>query len=214
MKAEDICLDCTEKADKVYIDGSATKIGASAYAGWGMWSPDNANFKGNGPLKGKDQGSDRAEVRALLAALEKSTGRIEVITDNQYVRDTTNYLLSGGIVHKGKHSDLWHRIYDNFGKLISIRWVKAHLKQEKATAAGVSYEDWYGNDQADEQAKAGAEKHGYTRAQKFVIAKSKSRGQNSASHAQNLYQVHQKPSGKGGRGEAQKDQRQQNRSGW
>eukprot|EP00972_Heterocapsa_arctica_P051062 7506646-Heterocapsa_arctica.AAC.1 len=41
MKADDISLNCTEKADKVYIDGSATKTGASAYAGWGMWSPDN-----------------------------------------------------------------------------------------------------------------------------------------------------------------------------
>eukprot|EP00972_Heterocapsa_arctica_P017458 2579311-Heterocapsa_arctica.AAC.1 len=77
MKAEDICLDCTEKADKAYIDGSATKIGASAYAGWGMWSPEKANFKENGPLKGTYQGSDRAEVRALLAALEKSIGKIE-----------------------------------------------------------------------------------------------------------------------------------------
>eukprot|EP00972_Heterocapsa_arctica_P050896 7480527-Heterocapsa_arctica.AAC.1 len=28
MKADDISLNCTEKADKVYIDGSATKIGA------------------------------------------------------------------------------------------------------------------------------------------------------------------------------------------
>eukprot|EP00972_Heterocapsa_arctica_P026320 3874305-Heterocapsa_arctica.AAC.1 len=35
MKAEDTRLDSTEKADKLYIDGSATKIGASAYAGWG-----------------------------------------------------------------------------------------------------------------------------------------------------------------------------------
>eukprot|EP00972_Heterocapsa_arctica_P001985 285476-Heterocapsa_arctica.AAC.1 len=51
----------TTGADKVYVDGSAIKIGASAYAGWGMWSPDNANLKENGPLKGKDQGSDRAE---------------------------------------------------------------------------------------------------------------------------------------------------------
>eukprot|EP00972_Heterocapsa_arctica_P044548 6575381-Heterocapsa_arctica.AAC.1 len=71
MKADDISLDCTEKAYKVYIDGSATKIGASAYAGWGMWSPDNVNVTENGPLKGKDQGSDRAEVTASLAALEK-----------------------------------------------------------------------------------------------------------------------------------------------
>eukprot|EP00972_Heterocapsa_arctica_P030868 4542020-Heterocapsa_arctica.AAC.1 len=76
MKTEDISLNC-RKSDKVYIDGSATKIGASAYAGWGMWSPDNTHFKENGPLKGKRQGSDRAEVRALLAALERSTGQIE-----------------------------------------------------------------------------------------------------------------------------------------
>eukprot|EP00972_Heterocapsa_arctica_P081816 12058282-Heterocapsa_arctica.AAC.1 len=34
--------------------------------------------------------------------------------------------------------------------------------QTTTTAAGVTYEDWYGNDQADEQARAGAEKHGYT----------------------------------------------------
>eukprot|EP00972_Heterocapsa_arctica_P053854 7931058-Heterocapsa_arctica.AAC.1 len=61
MKAEDTGLDRTEKADKVYIDGSATKIGASAYAGWGLWSPANVNFKESGPLKGKYQGSDRAE---------------------------------------------------------------------------------------------------------------------------------------------------------
>eukprot|EP00972_Heterocapsa_arctica_P075628 11156517-Heterocapsa_arctica.AAC.1 len=35
MRAKDNSLDSTEKADKVYIDGSATRIGASAYAGWG-----------------------------------------------------------------------------------------------------------------------------------------------------------------------------------
>ena len=136
MRAEDTCLDSMEKADKVYIDGSATKIGASAYAGLGMWSPDNGNFKENGPLKGKGQRSDRAEVRALLAALEKTIGKIEVITDNQYVRDTSNYLLSGGTVHKGKHSDLWTRIHSNIEKLISIRWVKAHLTKRKSHSGG------------------------------------------------------------------------------
>eukprot|EP00972_Heterocapsa_arctica_P035262 5189132-Heterocapsa_arctica.AAC.1 len=41
MKEQDLCQPCTENTKKVYIDGSATKIGASAYAGWGMWSPDN-----------------------------------------------------------------------------------------------------------------------------------------------------------------------------
>eukprot|EP00972_Heterocapsa_arctica_P075101 11081416-Heterocapsa_arctica.AAC.1 len=61
MAAEDTEHDSTETAQQVYIDGSATQIEASAYAGWGMWSPDNTNFKEHGALKGKDQGSDRAE---------------------------------------------------------------------------------------------------------------------------------------------------------
>eukprot|EP00972_Heterocapsa_arctica_P071048 10497139-Heterocapsa_arctica.AAC.1 len=94
MKQQDLCQPCTENTNKVYIDGSATKIGASAHAGWGMWSPDNPNFKENGPLKGRDEGADRAEVRALVAALDKSIGGIEIITDNQYVRDTANYLFT------------------------------------------------------------------------------------------------------------------------
>eukprot|EP00972_Heterocapsa_arctica_P022104 3252325-Heterocapsa_arctica.AAC.1 len=34
MKEQDVCQPCTEHTNKVYIDGSATTIGASAYAGW------------------------------------------------------------------------------------------------------------------------------------------------------------------------------------
>eukprot|EP00972_Heterocapsa_arctica_P070282 10382053-Heterocapsa_arctica.AAC.1 len=87
-----------------------------------MWSPDNPNLNENGPPKGRDQGSDRAEVRALVAALEKTNCHLEVITDNRYVRDTATYLLAGGIGHKGKHSDLWQRVKDNIYKLIRIIW--------------------------------------------------------------------------------------------
>eukprot|EP00972_Heterocapsa_arctica_P047245 6970333-Heterocapsa_arctica.AAC.1 len=134
-----------------------------------MWSPDNVNFKENGPLKGKDH-NVRIELRLELCSLHWNNSQAKLrLSQNQYVRDTTNYLLSGGIVRNGKHSDLWRRIKENIWKLICIGWVKAHLKQEKATAAGVSYEDWHGNNQADEQAKAGAEKHGYTKRQTFAI---------------------------------------------
>eukprot|EP00972_Heterocapsa_arctica_P029589 4359060-Heterocapsa_arctica.AAC.1 len=84
MKEQDLCQPCAENTKKVYIDGSVTKNGASAYAGWGMWSPDNPTLKENGALKGRDQGSDRAEVRALVAALEKLIEGTDIITDNQY----------------------------------------------------------------------------------------------------------------------------------
>eukprot|EP00972_Heterocapsa_arctica_P021480 3161465-Heterocapsa_arctica.AAC.1 len=51
----------------------------------------------------------------------------------------------------------------------SIRWVKAHLKKENATKAGVCLADWFGNNEADVQAKSGAAKHGYTESQKTEI---------------------------------------------
>eukprot|EP00972_Heterocapsa_arctica_P022749 3349054-Heterocapsa_arctica.AAC.1 len=51
----------------------------------------------------------------------------------------------------------------------SIRWVKAHLNKETVTKAGVCFADWFGNNEADIQAKSGAAKHGYTESQKTYI---------------------------------------------
>eukprot|EP00972_Heterocapsa_arctica_P018134 2679314-Heterocapsa_arctica.AAC.1 len=69
--AEDLCHECKGTAKSVFIDGSPYKIG-------------------------KNQSSDRAEVRSLVAALEKTEGEIDIITDNQCVRDTAQYLETGG----------------------------------------------------------------------------------------------------------------------
>eukprot|EP00972_Heterocapsa_arctica_P002477 356677-Heterocapsa_arctica.AAC.2 len=93
MKAED---QCQGKATTVFIDGSSYNIGASNYSGWGLWSPDDQIFNENGPLKGTSQSSDRAEVRALVAALEKAEEDIYIITYNQYFRDTAQHIAAGG----------------------------------------------------------------------------------------------------------------------
>eukprot|EP00972_Heterocapsa_arctica_P021860 3215495-Heterocapsa_arctica.AAC.1 len=100
MMAEDLCHECKGTAKTVFIDGSCYTIGNSNYSGWGILSPDDHSFNDNGPLKGKHQSSDRAEVIALVAALEKTEGNIYIITDNKYVRDTAQYLETGGTVHK------------------------------------------------------------------------------------------------------------------
>eukprot|EP00972_Heterocapsa_arctica_P104001 15327794-Heterocapsa_arctica.AAC.1 len=83
-KATEVCHPCNGIINKVYIDGSATKVGAMCFAGWGLWTPDNPSFNDCGPLLGEEQGSDRAEVRVLVAALDKYEETIEVITDNQH----------------------------------------------------------------------------------------------------------------------------------
>eukprot|EP00972_Heterocapsa_arctica_P105492 15543821-Heterocapsa_arctica.AAC.1 len=62
MKAVEVCHPCTGKVKKIDIDGSSTKVGASCYAGWGPWTPDDQKFNECGPLLGEEQGSDRAEV--------------------------------------------------------------------------------------------------------------------------------------------------------
>eukprot|EP00972_Heterocapsa_arctica_P102648 15128946-Heterocapsa_arctica.AAC.1 len=141
MTAEDLCHECKGTAKTLYIDGSSYKIGNSNYSGWGIWSPDDHSFNEDGPLTNKKQSSDRVEVRALVVALEKAEGAIDVITDNQYIRDTAQYIETGGNVHKGKHYDLRTRIKNQIHKMKSIRWVTAHLKKENATKAGVCFAD-------------------------------------------------------------------------
>eukprot|EP00972_Heterocapsa_arctica_P075315 11110771-Heterocapsa_arctica.AAC.1 len=65
MMAEDLCHECKGTANTVFIDGSSYKMGNSNYSGLGIWSPDDQSFNDNGSLKGTNQSSDRAEVRAL-----------------------------------------------------------------------------------------------------------------------------------------------------
>eukprot|EP00972_Heterocapsa_arctica_P025761 3790485-Heterocapsa_arctica.AAC.1 len=187
MKAEDQCHECKGKAKSVFI-GSSYKIGASNYSGCGLWSPDDQSFNDNGPLKGTSQRSDRAEVRALVAALEKAEEEeVYVITDNQYVRDTAQYIAAGGTVHKGKHNDLWNIIEYQIHKMKNIRWVKTHLKTYSSTKAGVSFEGWFGNNEADIQAKRGAGKHGYTASQKNDIQSKVTLAKSVQEHMLNIY---------------------------
>eukprot|EP00972_Heterocapsa_arctica_P103704 15283795-Heterocapsa_arctica.AAC.1 len=44
-----------------------------------------------------------------------------------------------------------------------------HDKYQMGTKAGVCYEDWYGNNEAEIQANSGSAKHGYTENQKNAI---------------------------------------------
>eukprot|EP00972_Heterocapsa_arctica_P014165 2086303-Heterocapsa_arctica.AAC.1 len=69
--------------------------------------------------------------------------------------------------------------------MTNIRRVK-----EKATAAGVSYEDWFGNSEADIQAKEGADKHGYTAAQKYDIINKVTLAKNAQAHVLKNYIIY------------------------
>eukprot|EP00972_Heterocapsa_arctica_P027861 4097190-Heterocapsa_arctica.AAC.1 len=55
MKATDSCHPCKGVIKHVDIDGSATNIGASSYAGWGLWTPDDHRFNNHLPFLGEEQ---------------------------------------------------------------------------------------------------------------------------------------------------------------
>eukprot|EP00972_Heterocapsa_arctica_P064742 9553045-Heterocapsa_arctica.AAC.1 len=61
MNSEPQCLWTTGVITKDYTALPETEYMKTEDIRWGLWSPDNAIFKENGPLIGKDQGSDRAE---------------------------------------------------------------------------------------------------------------------------------------------------------
>eukprot|EP00972_Heterocapsa_arctica_P060356 8901268-Heterocapsa_arctica.AAC.1 len=63
-------------------------------------------------------------------------------------------------------------------------------EERKATAAGVSFDDWFGNNEADIQANKGAEKHGYTAAQKYDIINKVTLAKNVQNHLLNNYLIY------------------------
>eukprot|EP00972_Heterocapsa_arctica_P107189 15791544-Heterocapsa_arctica.AAC.1 len=63
-------------------------------------------------------------------------------------------------------------------------------EERKATAAGVSYEYWFGNTEADGQAKKGADEHGYTAAQKYDIINKVTLAKNAQTHMLKNYIIY------------------------
>eukprot|EP00972_Heterocapsa_arctica_P105958 15608922-Heterocapsa_arctica.AAC.1 len=61
------------------------------------------------------------------------------------------------------------------------------MKENKAIAMGVTRDDWYGNQMANEKAKEGSEMHGYTRNQKRRIRDN----EGPEAYHEDLHRLHQ-----------------------
>ena len=64
------------------------------------------------PLLGEDQTAQRAELRALLAALLQESRPLQVRSDSQYVVDTFAVLQQRGLDRIQSHRDLWVRVHE------------------------------------------------------------------------------------------------------
>ena len=95
---------------EAWTDGSALHPGVRqlSKAGWGLWIPGVEGGELAEPLCGTVQTSQRAEVRALVAALEATAGAVKVWTDNRYVCNGVRY-LEARTRPPFAHRDLWER---------------------------------------------------------------------------------------------------------
>ena len=121
-------------------------------------------------LPGPVQTVYRAELIALLVAVEIFRGDLTVISDCEGVVDEAERIRGGGRPSPtSRHADLWARLdaairRDATGSL-AIRWVPSH---EKEGSGRITPEDRHGNDRADQLAKARAKLVGPTPSQKVT----------------------------------------------
>ena len=100
----------------VYTDGSAIHgtSRALARAGWGVFYGEGCKHNISSKLHGQVQTSYRAEVRALLHAIQTAGTPICVYVDCQGVVNTINKFVDSGYVVPTKlnETDLWERIFE------------------------------------------------------------------------------------------------------
>ena len=119
-----------------------------------------------GPCPARSRLVYRAELYAILVALEVFRGDLEVVSDCKGVVDEAERFRSGRVNPTSRHADLWAR-YSGALKAQGIRsalvrWVPSH---EEEGSDRISPGDRAGNDRADGLANAHARLIGPTASQ-------------------------------------------------
>ena len=128
-------------------------------AGWGLWVPGCPAACASEPLRGPCQSAQHAELRAFVAALERTDGHVRIWTDSRFVTRGAAY-LDRGVLPAMRHADLWRRAHAVWRRgRTQAQWVKAHLDWSAARGRGISWQTWAGNQRADELAGLGASRH-------------------------------------------------------
>ena len=116
-----------------------------------------------GPCPG-EQTIGRAELAAIVQILNGAEPGV-ILTDCEGVQRKCASIQCGSITReelgKGTNADLWARAWEPLRgpQGWTVQWLPSHRSLPEALAAGVSQEDWHGNDLADAAAKEEARRH-------------------------------------------------------
>ena len=148
----------------MYTDGSChnqqypwlRRSGAGVF--WGLDHPLNIQLAQGGQA----HTSPRAELLAIVIAIEQARWPIHIFSDNQGFVRATQRLLKGEPTNALKDNhDLWGRISRRLHpnqKHIQITWIKGHAEDKHIIEGSSSIAHKYGNDAADLLANAGSKK--------------------------------------------------------
>jgi len=139
--------------------------------GWALMREGQVRAAARGPLPGARQTNNRAELWALLHALQSSTGTMIFWTDSEVlIRCWRQRRYQVKRYHRG-NGDIWRLIKEAIqtrggtAEDISIHHMRSHTEWEEADARGVPRWAWKGNREADERADQAAEEHAIPAAQ-------------------------------------------------
>ena len=127
-----------------------------------FWAGNSKSGSAAWSLPGPVQTIYRAELFAILVALENFRSEIEIVSDCKGVVDEAERVRDGGRVSPtSKHADLRFRYRNALSaeglSRVLVRWVPSH---EKEDSDRISPRDRNGNDQADRLANAQAKRIG------------------------------------------------------
>ena len=144
----------------IFVDGSCSQELGFTYAAWALVVPDLQRILAQGHLQGIHQSNNRAELVAVLGALQWKLKRpccVRVWCDSLYVVNNIAYLRNfGTIPEHWMHRDLWLQM---LVVVQAIDWTTAFVQKIPAHThpldARCPYEDWIvaGNASADCAAK-------------------------------------------------------------
>ena len=146
----------------VYTDGSCH----SQQYPWLRRSGAGVHWAEDHPLNtrvhqgGQAHTSPRAELLAIVIAIEQARWPIHIFSDNQGYVIAVSKLLSGNHTSSIKdNTDLWSRVLHKLHRrqrFIKISWIKGHATQEDIQKGTSSLQHQIGNNAADLLANAGS----------------------------------------------------------
>ena len=117
------------------------------------------------PLPGVEQTNQRAELHAIISAIESEPRFLEVRTDSKYVCDGFQAIRQDKLrVHSsGDNADLWSVLASTVAAReadsVIVTKVKGHAKDHHVASGQVLAVDKWGNDHADTLAVEGRKEH-------------------------------------------------------